>query len=98
MISSNDNNTNNVLMHNTNNTNNTNNNNNNTNNNDIGSLASQDFEIFLRDCCGSAAGNCGDLRRLLFSPLQNDRKVLRRFAETTNPRQNCAEKYRNPGS
>ena len=47
--------------------------------------------------CGSLAENCGDLRRLRFY-LRNDQQVFRRFAETTNPRKNCAEKHKNPGS
>ena len=57
----------------------------------LGSFASQDFEFCLRDCCGSFAESCGDLRRITWS-LQNDQQALRRFAETTNPREKLAEK------
>ena len=53
--------------------------------------ASQDFDMFLRDMRGSSSDNCGDLRRLSCSPVR-DQEVLRRFAETTNPHKNCADK------
>ena len=49
-----------------------------------GNFASQDFDVCLRISCGSFAENCGDCH----FPLQNDRRVLRIFVETTNPRQN----------
>ena len=52
----------------------------------VGSFASQDFDMFLCDLCESLAEICGD-----YFPLQNDQQVMWRFAETTDPRKNYAE-------
>ena len=41
---------------------------------------------------------CGESRRPSFVHSRNDRQVLRRFAETTNPRKNCADQYQDPVS
>ena len=43
-------------------------------------------DICPRKYCGCVAENRGDLRRLHVT-MQNGQQVLRRFAETTNPRQ-----------
>ena len=50
-----------------------------------------------RRLCGSFAENRADLRRLTFSPATWTTSIGR-FAETTNPRKNCADKCQNPGS
>ena len=58
----------------------------------IGNFTSQDFDMFLRICCGSFANNSGDLQRTAILPLWNYQNMLRRFAETTNPHKNWADK------
>ena len=50
-------------------------------------FASQDFDKFLRNSSGSLLENRGDCH----FQLQDGQNVLRRFAETTNPRNNCAK-------
>ena len=60
----------------------------------LGNFASLDLGICLRKSSGSFAEICGDCN----FPLSNDQQVLRRFAETMNPRKSCAAKYQNPGS
>ena len=45
---------------------------------------------YVSEQCESFAENGGYLQSLTF-PLRNDRHVLRRFVETTNPRPNCTE-------
>ena len=48
---------------------------------DLGSFASQALMFFCAFVCGSFAEICGDYN----CPQKNYQKVLRRFAETTNP-------------
>ena len=36
----------------------------------VGSFASEDLDICLRNVCGSFTEHCGDLRRLSFSPVK----------------------------
>ena len=48
--------------------------------------------MFLRHCRGSFAETCGDCR----FPSDKGQQVVRRLAETTNPRKNCADKCQNP--
>ena len=67
----------------------------------LGSFASQEFYVYLRNFVQTLCGESGIFAETAVFPgkmINMYCGVLRRFAETTNPRKNWADKYQNPGS